>query len=286
MSAKFPRGGEVGYIWPIVYSGEKTLALSPVISQKIYRIICFIDNKTPFLYVTKSIFQINQIHSGYTCYLFSFLLMIITNLRFYKCMLWPINKMYQIFHVASVHFSRLMTKPTKWHVRPAKTQISLGIRPIWSEFSLCAQWVAKEPDLLHADSEDSDQTGRMPRLIWVFAERTAPLLILSRGGSFMSFMTIVMVLQQNVRIIMANPPYLPDMPWLNAYIYTCYTCTATIGHIIGMIIINKSPLAIFKGIIMTPIGDIYRNCHYVLTILNVLFPCWGKDSWIFILSTG
>ena len=26
------------------------------------------------------------------------------------------------------HLSRLMTKPTKWHVRPVKTQISLGIR--------------------------------------------------------------------------------------------------------------------------------------------------------------
>ena len=34
--------------------------------------------------------------------------------------------------------SRLMTKPTKWHVRPAKTQISLGIRPVWSEFSQSA----------------------------------------------------------------------------------------------------------------------------------------------------
>ena len=27
------------------------------------------------------------------------------------------------------------------------------------------QWVAKDPSFLHADSEDSDQTGRMPRLI-------------------------------------------------------------------------------------------------------------------------
>ena len=26
--------------------------------------------------------------------------------------------------------SRNMTKPTKWHVRPAKTQISPGIRPV------------------------------------------------------------------------------------------------------------------------------------------------------------
>ena len=64
-------------------------------------------------------------------------------------------------------------------VRPAKTQISLGfqislgIRPVWSESSLCAQWIAKNPSFLHVDSEDSDQTGRMPRLIWVFAGRTA-----------------------------------------------------------------------------------------------------------------
>ena len=43
-------------------------------------------------------------------------------------------------------------------VRPAKTQISLG-----------AFWVAKDPSFLQADSEDSDQTGRMPRLIWVIA---------------------------------------------------------------------------------------------------------------------
>ena len=52
-------------------------------------------------------------------------------------------------------------------VRPAKTRISLGIRPVWSESSLCAQWVAKDLMFLHVDSKDSDQTGRMPRLIWV-----------------------------------------------------------------------------------------------------------------------
>ena len=68
--------------------------------------------------------------------------------------------------------SRFRTKPTKWYVHPAKTQISLGIHPVWSESSLCAQWVAKDPSFLHADSEDSDQTGWMPRLIRVFAGRT------------------------------------------------------------------------------------------------------------------
>ena len=50
-------------------------------------------------------------------------------------------------------------------VRPAKTKISMGVRPVLSESSLCAQWVAKDPSFLHADSEDSDQTGQMPRLL-------------------------------------------------------------------------------------------------------------------------
>ena len=88
--------------------------------------------------------------------------------------------------------SRFMTKPTKWSVRPAKTQISLGIRPVWSESSQCAQWVAEDPLFLHADSEDSDQTGRMSRLIRVFAGRTyyagtdetVPLLLAARVRTY------------------------------------------------------------------------------------------------------
>ena len=76
-------------------------------------------------------------------------------------------------------------KTNKVTVHPAKTQISLGICPVWSESSLYTQWVAKEPRFLHADSEDSDQPGWMPRLIWVFAGRTLILLVLSCHGSIM-----------------------------------------------------------------------------------------------------
>ena len=36
------------------------------------------------------------------------------------------------------HLSHCITKPTKWPVCPAKTQISLGICPVWSESSLSA----------------------------------------------------------------------------------------------------------------------------------------------------
>ena len=74
-------------------------------------------------------------------------------------------------------------KTNKMSVRPVKTQISLDICPVWSESSLCIQWVAKDLSFLHADSEDSDQTGWMPRLIWVFAGHTLILLILSCCGS-------------------------------------------------------------------------------------------------------
>ena len=63
-------------------------------------------------------------------------------------------------------------KTNKMTVCPAKTRISLGIHPVWSEPLLCTQWVAKDQSFLHVDSEDSDQIGRMPRLICVFAEST------------------------------------------------------------------------------------------------------------------
>ena len=60
--------------------------------------------------------------------------------------------------------SRDMTKPTKGVCAQRR------LRSAWAsaqsdQSSLCAQWVAKDPSFLHADSEDSDRTGRMPRLI-------------------------------------------------------------------------------------------------------------------------
>ena len=78
-----------------------------------------------------------------------------------------------------------MAKPTKWHVRPMKTQISQGICPVWSESSLSA-WRNLGSLATHwAHSKDSDQTGRMPRLIRVFAGHTLILLVLSCCGSIL-----------------------------------------------------------------------------------------------------
>ena len=53
-----------------------------------------------------------------------------------------------------------MTKPTKWSVHPAKTHISLGIRPVWSESSLSA-WRKLGSLATHwVHSQDSDQTAQ------------------------------------------------------------------------------------------------------------------------------
>ena len=80
----------------------------------------------------------------------------------------PMLHCLQIIHS---YWIRRTTKPTKWHVRPAKTQISLSIHPVWSVFAVRSMG-SKDPNFLHADSEDSDQTGWILRLIWVFDGRT------------------------------------------------------------------------------------------------------------------
>ena len=75
-------------------------------------------------------------------------------------------------------------KTNKVSVHTVKTQISLGIRPVWSESSLSA-WRKLGSLATHwAHSEDSDHTGRMPRLIWVFAGRKVILLVLSCHSSY------------------------------------------------------------------------------------------------------
>ena len=100
---------------------------------------------------------------------------------------WQSRNIQWISYILSVGISYciiepLMTKPAKWHVRPAKTQISLGICPIWSESSLSA-WRKLGSLATHwAHSEDTDQTGRIPRLICVFAGGTIILLVVHEAA--------------------------------------------------------------------------------------------------------
>ena len=97
---------------------------------------------------------------------------------------------FTIIMVSCLYLIHLMTKPIKWPVCPAKTQISLGIHPVWSESSLSA-WRKPGSLATHWMDSESDQTGRIPSLIWVFAEHTVILLGLPWGSSvLLSFMVL------------------------------------------------------------------------------------------------
>ena len=61
-----------------------------------------------------------------------------------------------------------------WHVRPTETKISMRIRAVWSECSLSAWRNFASLAIQNVRSEDSDQTTRMRRLLWIFAGRTCP----------------------------------------------------------------------------------------------------------------
>ena len=82
---------------------------------------------------------------------------------------------------AGIHFHNLahIKWATFWQNQQNGMCAQQRLRSAWESVlrklgSLATHWV---------HSEDSDQTGRMPRLIWVFAGRTYRLLVLSQGGS-------------------------------------------------------------------------------------------------------
>ena len=107
--------------------------------------------------------------------------MLITTFKECLCMLTNILAGYTLRYISNPTFEPPHDKTNKMTVRPAKTQITFGIRPVWSKSSLCA---------LHSQGPKASSCGQR-RLIrlgecpgWVFAGRTVTLLVLSWGGSF------------------------------------------------------------------------------------------------------
>ena len=89
-------------------------------------------------------------------------------------------------------------KTNKMNARPAKTHISLELGHPPSLITLFAvrmkkPWVLSNP--LSA-REDSGQTGWMPRLIWIFAERTVILLVFLCRSSSTSVYIVSVSLQR------------------------------------------------------------------------------------------
>ena len=72
------------------------------------------------------------------------------------------NDFLSILQAFAMPFEPQHDKTNKLALRPVKTQISLGIRPLWSESSLSA-WSTLGSLATHwVHIEDSDQTRRMP----------------------------------------------------------------------------------------------------------------------------
>ena len=85
------------------------------------------------------------------------------NWRNEQCNCWKTSRIYI--------FLSNFGESTFWQMRPPRTQISLRIRAVWSEFVLSA-WRNFVPLAIQkAPIEDSDQTAQMRRLI-IFAGRT------------------------------------------------------------------------------------------------------------------
>ena len=116
----------------------------------------------------------------------------------------------------------------------------------WSESSLCAQWVAKDPSLLHADSEYSDQAGRMPRLIRVFAGHTyhfvgfvmRRLIWHTKTAPSVSLASTANLSKENSKLTLRNQtrqnkfqwsPYLPNNILLRTHLSAA--CTMVFGTI-------------------------------------------------------
>ena len=80
------------------------------------------------------------------------------------------------------YMSCLMTKPTKWLCAQWRLKSAWASTKSDQCLSLCAQWVAKDPSFLHADSKDSDQSGGCPGWSESSLSAHAILLVLSWGG--------------------------------------------------------------------------------------------------------
>ena len=92
--------------------------------------------------------------------------------RWAQCL--PIT--YTMCILLSSHYISVHTWATSWQNQQngmcaQQRLISLGIHPVWSESSLCAQCVAKDPSFLHADSWSESLLGAHAILLVFFTRR-------------------------------------------------------------------------------------------------------------------
>ena len=140
-------------------------------------------------------------------------------------------------------FEAAHDKTNKMTVRPAATQISLGIRPVWSVFAVHS--IAKDPRFLHVDSEDSD-----------WANALVILLVLSCSGSFTS---TFLYLHLNAR----------NLIWV--------TWEASEGHVHGLTVIQIK-ICIFSTFL--PFPGQWRQMEELT--MHLSSDIWSPAEWVFL----
>ena len=123
------------------------------------------------------------------------------------------------------YLSQRTSKPTKWHVRPAKTQISLGICQVWSVVAICMKkaWVLSYP---------LSTQGRLIRLVhrlsWVFAWHTCYFVVfVVRCLIFLIFVTHALVGRCDIGV--PRPVRLFVHPFVNNWLVSA-TPPTVFGH--------------------------------------------------------
>ena len=108
---------ELEYLWSKLANLDQILCMCSIIGvgERLHKVLRQID--------------LGTLDSGERSLPFGLLVFLHTQREFLRGWLWKWNE--------ARH-----DKTNKVTRRPAKTQISLGIRPVWSESSLCAWWVA------------------------------------------------------------------------------------------------------------------------------------------------
>ena len=112
------------------------------------------------------------------------------------------------------------------YLRPAKIQIRLRIRAVWSESSLGAFQIVKDAKFLQTDNEDSDQTSTC-------AGWFEPLLGVTSEGTFSD-----VTAQMTVNFVFARPVLQDSKAW---FIALSNWSPYAGGYYILVIILEKGP---------------------------------------------
>ena len=105
-------------------------------------------------------------------------------------------------------------------------------RPVWSGSSPSA-WRKLGSLATHwAHSQDSDHTGQMPRLIWVFAGHTVTLLVLSCPGSYVTYLSGLASFMHSISYYVSTGHSITGSDHIHMYLGTeclpnfiCITCS-------------------------------------------------------------